>query len=197
MIERELLERNIRSFMYKHPARTTNAKHTFAILGVIVAIAATPFAFVMISVGSGGPAGGSNDASSQAQLFPRPVAGYIYDAGGAPVNGANVIVKMINLVGTVTDTQAQTTLSDGFYAVSFDQANWDVNYTIRIEATKTPDIGINETVCLSVDDVPVQWLNATMGTIIPEFSNYVPVIGSVILGAILAAGYSRRKRSGP
>jgi hypothetical protein len=196
LIDRELLERNIRSFMYKHPARMTNAKHTFTMLGVILAILAAPFASAMMAVDSGGSVGGSNDAGMQAQLFPRPVAGYIYDAVGVPVNGASVTVKMINLVGTVTETQTQTTASDGFYSVSFAQANWDINYTIRIEATKNAQTGINETACLSVDDMPIQWLDATLGTIIPELSSYAPVVVSGFMMVSLAVIASRRRESG-
>jgi hypothetical protein len=127
-----------------------------------------------------------------ASLFPKPVSGYVYDTGGLPVQGANVTVKMYNGV-TLTGTQYYTPLSDvdGFYFVTFAPAEWEVGYTISITVTKNLLTGTNTTLAT---DAPDQWLNATLGIFIPEFSGYaVVIVGGFAMLAILAVKASPRR----
>ena len=196
----------MRAFMYVGAARGRTRRHIFMVALVAAVVVAIPItASMMTSEDAANPDKGQNDtensnpgdgqkamASANPSTDPKPVNGYVYNLGGLPVSGASVTVQMINGV-TIVDTQTSPfpTGPDGFYAVTFDPTKWDIGWTIQIEAVRSPEIGVNFTVC---DDAFSQYLNATLGLIIPEFSSYAPVIGVSLFVAVLVVSSSRRAR---
>ena len=140
-----------------------------------------------------GPVGDENIAYAEANpaTDPKPIQGYVYTLGGLPVQGANVTVKMINGGTTVNTQWVDSTGADGFYGVTFEPNKWGIGWTIRVEATKAPDLGVNVTVC---DAEFSQWVDVTLGLVIPEFSGYAPVFLAFVLVAVLAASSSKRAR---
>ncbi len=187
MIDRGLLERNLGSFMYRH--RLPICRSQVGILRFVMLLTAMACVVGVPIVQAVVPA---MPATTQS-LFPKIVAGYVYSSMGAKVGGVSVTVKMIN-GGTTTDTQSATSTAEGFYSVVFDKSVWDVGYTIRVEVSKNALTGSNETLALSDADLPVQYVNATLGTEIPEFGCLWPVVGGSALVILLASFRLRGKK---
>ncbi len=180
MIDRELVERNVKSFLYKHPAKRSNLGHSLSMLIAVLAVITVPIAVSFVP------------GHVKGDIYPKNIAGYVYDQAGVPVNSAAVTVKMMN-GATVVSTRTSTTGLTGFFTVSFGPFDWEVNYTIHVEAVKNALTGVNETLAHSAQDDPIEWVNVTLGVFIPEFSDYLPLAGGFALVAVLAAGASRRK----
>ena len=125
---------------------------------------------------------------SAAEDAPLTVYGYVTDAGGAPVEGAGILVE--NLDQTVS-AQSTTTDEDGFYTVDFPMADWTEGDLIRTTATfGTPESAQDyaPSGIVAILQIDVQFSFA-----IPEFGSAIGVlIASVVIGAI--AVYKVRKK---
>lgn len=196
MIDKKLLERNMRSFMYAHPRKRNKVARFLAAIAVMAVVGAVPLSSALIQSHDASDGGGqSAEVLANPHVDPKLVTGYVYEQAGGFASGVTVTVSMINN-GTPVDTQTAPFLTgaDGFYGVTFDKEKWGFTWTIRIEATRATETGINMTTC---DAEFSQYLNATLGVDIPEFSSYVPVVGGVLFVAVLTAISSRRTRKTP
>ncbi|UCE91289.1 MAG: hypothetical protein JSV90_07720 [Methanobacteriota archaeon] len=131
---------------------------------------------------------------------PTIVTGTVYDSGGTPVIGADVNVSMYD-GATLRSYQTDVTDSLGMYEASFGFGiggdEWGVNDTILVVAEYGEEIGTNSTVAHAIDDPGMlQYVNVTIGTVIPEFGDLgaiLPIVGS--LGIFMALFFARRKNS--
>jgi len=132
--------------------------------------------------------------SAMAQTGPKAVRGYVYDNAGKVLEGANVTVEIINkTTHTVTDTQRDTTGSDGYYMVTF-FGTWEIGDTIRAKATYgSVESQVNETIIAT--ESPYEDLDIHFTTAIPQFGS---VLGfGVAAGLVCAVGLafvSRRRK---
>jgi len=134
--------------------------------------------------------GGPSTAAETRALFPLNVRGHIYDPSFNPVAGADVTIESWNgatLVQTMTDTSDVS----GLYSVTFASNEWDAGYTISVTADDGSDIVTNSTV-ISSDAVVLLFINVTMTTAIPEFSEAGLVV--VCSAFVLVAAVARRSR---
>lgn len=126
---------------------------------------------------------------------PTIVTGTVYDFGGVPVIGAEVNVSMYD-GETLRSYDKDTTDSDGEYMVTFGPfvgVPWGVGDEIRIVAESGDYSGTNST---TAQDCPLQYVNVTLSTVIPEFGglgSLVPIAG--ILGIFMAFFFARRGRN--
>ena len=201
MVDKELLEQAVKSFMYKHPVGGHDMKHGIAVLTVMVMVLGLPISAIVLNNPSSAnasvtpPKGSQADDGqmtvSQQSVFPKIVDGTVRDLVGTPIGGASVTVTMMNGT-TVTGTQTYTTVLDGFYTVTFQPAEWNAGYTITVSVTKGPEIGWNST---AADSEPFQTVDVTLGVVIPEISG-LTVVGVPLFVAALAAIFFRRRTAG-
>jgi hypothetical protein len=133
---------------------------------------------------------------SEASIFPVNVRGFVEDSAHNRLNGANVKVEIVRTSDSyVRATQYYDTLTNGFYTVSFDGSVWDPNDMIRVTATYGGDSNQNSTLA-TVD--PVQYVNVTLSTVIPEFGDILgsPIsVVSIGLIAVIVVVCRRREKS--
>ncbi|MBN1677608.1 MAG: hypothetical protein JW880_03635 [Candidatus Thermoplasmatota archaeon] len=98
---------------------------------------------------------------------PKNVRGYVWDSAGIPVPGANATVRMYNGAVLVDTQYYDATEPDGFYTVTFGFDKWYEDYTIELTATSGIYTDVNSTT--AVEGKPYQWVNATLGFLVPEF----------------------------
>jgi len=117
------------------------------------------------------------------------VYGYVRDSANNPMVGADVLVWIVdptNHLRTTTDT-------DGFYTVTFPDANWTEDNTIRVTVTSILGTEYNET---TITDNPMEiWVD--LSTAIPEFGGMLgALVAALLIGvvAVVAVG-SRRQRT--
>lgn len=171
--------------------RRTSAKATKAARDprfVAAAVALLSVALIAsISWSSGGTLAGSG---------PKGVRGYVWDSAWNPVPGANVTVRMYDPVGTLMDTQYyDATEPSGFYSVTFGFDKWNDGYTIQVTAGYDVYSAVNSTI--AVEGKPYQWVNATLGFVIPELGSGL-VLGLTIASfaaTVFAVGARRRGRA--
>lgn len=113
------------------------------------------------------------------------VYGYVRDSANNPVVGADVLVWIVG----PTNHLRTTTDADGFYTVTFPDANWTAGNAIRV----TVGAEHNET---TIDDNPMEiWVD--LSTAIPEFGDMLgALVAALLVGvvAVVAIG-SRRQRT--
>ena len=121
---------------------------------------------------------GRPKTSIMAGLGPKVVQGYVNDTVGNPLEGALVTVEIIAQAGgSVRDTQTDTTGSDGYYMVTFGDANkWDIGDTILAIATYDSNQKSNQTIA---DDSGVQQVNVNFDFVIPEFSSLLGLVAAL------------------
>lgn len=170
--------------------RRTSAKATKAARDprfVAAAVALLSVALIAsISWSSGGTLAGSG---------PKGVRGYVWDSAFNPVPGANVTVSMYN--GPIwMDTQYyDATEPSGFYSVTFGFDKWNDGYTIQVTASYDVYSAVNSTT--AVEGKPYQWVNATLGFVIPELGSGL-VLGLTIASfaaTVFAVAARRRGRA--
>ena len=130
---------------------------------------------------------------------PTIVMGTVYDSGGTPVIGADVNVSMYD-GATLRSYQTDVTDSLGMYQANFGfgfgSDDWGVGDTILVVAEYGEESGTNSTVAHDIDDPDsLQYVNVTIGTVIPEFGDLgtvVPVVG--VLGMFMAFFFARKER---
>ena len=123
------------------------------------------------------------------------VTGTVYDSGGSPVIGAEVNVSMYD-GETLRSYYQDTTTSDGNYTATFGPlmgAPWGVGDTILVVAEDGEYTGTNST---TAQECPLQYVNVTLSTVIPEFGelgSLVPIAG--VLSIFMAFFFARRERN--
>lgn len=122
---------------------------------------------------------------------PKIVRGYVWDSVGNPVEGANVTVDIMN-GPSVRSTLNDTSNATGLYSVTFDPSDWYEDDGIEISAELGIYVGTNST---TANAAAAQWVNATMGFVIPEFDSLFGVV--LLTGGmfVAAATLARRSRS--
>jgi len=132
--------------------------------------------------------------AGECETVPKGIRGFIYDSVYDPVEGANVTITMKDLVGDPVQTYyCDATESDGYYTVSFLMAEWEEDYTVYVTAIWNTYENTNWTV---MDDQPAQYVNVTLSTVIPEFSDIVgsPVTVLVLVTAAFFFVMRRNRR---
>jgi hypothetical protein len=122
---------------------------------------------------------------------PKTVQGYVWDSEGNIVQGANVTVNIMN-GAVIRSTLNNLTSSAGLYRVTFGPSDWYEDDGIEISAKYGIYTGTNST---TADATPAQFVNATLGFVIPEFDSLLGVV--LITGGMFfaAAAIARRPRS--
>jgi hypothetical protein len=124
---------------------------------------------------------------------PTFVTGTVYDSGETPVIGADVNVSMYD-GATLRSYATDQTDSQGKYLIEFGflmGPEWGVGDTIVVVAEYNEQSGVNSTVAVVG---PMQYVNVTIGTVIPEFGDLgvvLPVVG--VLGMFMALFFARRE----
>ena len=118
---------------------------------------------------------------------PLVVYGYVYDSGGTPVEGAGVVVEVLESGATLSDT----TDSLGRYDVSFTLSDWDVGDTVETTATfgslVDSEIAVASFATLQID--------VTFAYAIPEFGSFFGVVVATVLMGSVAVISMRRQRT--
>lgn len=136
-----------------------------------------------LSWGSGGTLAGTG---------PKNIRGYVWDTAWNPVPGANVTVRMYN-GPTLVDTQYyDATEPNGFYSVTFGFDKWNDGYTVQVTARYDPYSAVNSTT--AVEGKPIQWVNATLGFVIPELGSGLALGLTIVSLSALAFAVSTRRR---
>ena len=121
--------------------------------------------------------------SSQTALSgagPYDVVGYITDNTGSPVNGADVAVT----IDETSTTLHCTTGSDGFYTVTFQDAEWNDGDHITVVATMGgQEIGYG----VVVESVGYTQIDVQFGFEIPEFGSVAGSMVAIAAVAVVAA----------
>jgi len=136
-----------------------------------------------------------NDAHTLAVIGPLTVWGYVYDFSGQPLQGANVVVTVVESGATssgVTDFDGKYQASPEFTANS----EYDIGNTIQVVASYNSNEQVNtSTVPIDIDDTGLLQVDVHYTYEVPEFGT--------ILGFLVAAGlvgliaiYSVSKRKG-
>jgi hypothetical protein len=95
------------------------------------------------------------------------VRGWVWDSAYREVEGASVVVNVIDGGSTVT-TESTTTDGDGFYSVFLLAAEWNVGNTFQIVVTFDSKQDTNQTIATSA---AIQYVNLTYTFEIPEFGS--------------------------
>jgi len=123
--------------------------------------------------------------SSEAELWPKGVRGYIRDNVGNPVADAPVTINIRWAVGdTIRATYTATAGSDGFYSRSVLGADWDIGDRIEVIATN-PSNSDQEDASAVADASALQNIDVTFPYEIPEFG--IGLWGLVAAGGAIAA----------
>lgn len=159
-------------------ARRRHAK-TISVLVVCAVAGIFISAIALASVGN------ENAAHIQAPGIPHSVIGYIYDPGGAPVDGASVNITNLR-TGEYDNTSV--TMAGGFYAFDLNDlpSAYEDGDSVSAVAWLDPLSGDNRTIITTVG--PYDWLNVTLGTVwIPEFPMVIlPISGMLVLFAVVS-----------
>ena len=129
---------------------------------------------------------------------PKIIRGFIYDAMGNPLAGANVTVEDLNGAGPgVRETLwYDSSESDGFYTVNLNPLTWQIGDTIRVTGKYDGHQAINSTVATSGSTYPIQYVNVTMSDVtIPEFGGFAGSMAFVSIMLIATVVVLRRRRS--
>jgi hypothetical protein len=127
--------------------------------------------------------------SVSAQVGPHPVDGFVTDQAGRPIEGADVSVVMKN-GATLVDTQTFTSLSNGFYAVTFGDGMWAPGFTIISTATFNSAQQSNSTLC--TDDFQ-QHIDIKFPYEIPQFGSIIGFVVAAALVGVVAVVFLARK----
>ena len=120
------------------------------------------------------------------------VRGYVYDSTGTPIENAFVTVQ-IKDGATVKATLTDTTNETGFYSVTFAPGDGVVGDTIFVNATYDMNYNTNSTIATSSQDQPIQFVNVTLGIVIPEFGSIASLILIIFGAAAIFTVMSRKK----
>ncbi len=126
-----------------------------------------------------------------ASTVPKVVDGYIYQSDGVtPAVGATVIATVWNGT-TLHATLSTTSDSLGFYTVTFGPTDWDIGFIIIVGALLGVQGGEGTSVA---DSTPVQTINVTLGTVIPEFSlPGISVVVAAMIGLLVVVRWRGRQ----
>ena len=160
---------------------------SFRLASIVVLVAATlVLGFVLIAVSS---------EQGSAATWPKNVRGYVEDSAGTRIEGANVTVEMWNGITLRKTLYCDATDSDGFYQVTFAMGDWDEGNTIEVTARLGIDSATNST---TADALPMQYIDVTLGIVIPEFGALLGsplTFVSIGLAAIVILSFRARKRT--
>jgi len=123
------------------------------------------------------------------------VYGYVYDTEGSPVNGATVLIVIVES----GHSRYGTTDSDGLYtsATDFNATDYALDNTIRVTASYDSSVAQNETVVTAgIVSVGVAQVDVHFTYEIPEFGSLLgTVVAMVGIALVSAVALSRRRRA--
>ena len=123
------------------------------------------------------------------------VYGYVYDTEGLPVNGATVLIVIVES----GHSRYGTTDSDGLYssATDFNATDYALGNTIRVTASYDSNLAQNETaVTAGIVSVGVAQVDVHFTYEIPEFGSLLgTVVAMVGIALVSAVALSRRRRA--
>ncbi len=127
---------------------------------------------------------------------PKSVRGYIWDNMGNRVEGAHVLVEIINPGnGQVKISDTFDSDSNGFYSVMFGPFDWEVGDTIKVTATYNSVPRSNTT---SADANAIQFVDVTFPFEIPQMGGgWLGLLvsgGAVAAVALVIMGMPKKKR---
>jgi len=146
---------------------------------------------------------GLNSASDSALAGdgPKIVTGFIYDAGGNPIFGANVTLDVLVGAGpSIRTTMYYEPLSeaDGYYSVTVDGFlhPWEIDDTLRVTGTYGVYQASNSTIATDSTNHPIQYVNVTISDVmIPEFGGFAGSVAFVSIGLIATVVVLKRRRT--
>ncbi len=170
----------------RRSARLTRTHIAFALLSIVCAA-------IVVAAITAVPASTPSPAMTEA-TFPVMVLGYVWDAMYTPLAGAEVNVSMVKPDTTLRTYWTDTTDSSGMYSVTFAPSEWEIGDTILVVAECGMETGTNSTIALDSNVHPAQYVNVTVGTAIPEFSDLGTVVSVVGVLGLFMMVFSARKR---
>jgi len=146
---------------------------------------------------------GFNTASDSALAGdgPKIVTGYVYDAVGNPLSGANVTLEVLIGMGPSVRTTMwyyPTSEIDGYYSITVDDFlhPWMIGDTLQVTAKYTGYQATNSTVATSSSTQPVQYVNVTISDVtIPEFGGFAGSVAFVSIGLVATVVIIRRRKT--
>ena len=130
--------------------------------------------------------------------FLKIVQGHVYQGDtGHPVQGASVVVKILNPDRTerYAYPSTLTTSSSGFYTCTISASNWDIDDIIQVTATWTPDQETEElTITKNGAQQPVETVDVILPYAIPQFAGAVGALfAACAVGAVAVVSFRRKK----
>jgi hypothetical protein len=129
----------------------------------------------------------------RADNSPLSVYGWVYDSGGLPVEGAAVLVLIVE----TSHTRYATTDADGLYSTSsdFNSTDYAVGNTIRVYATYNSEVVQNQTtVTLEMSTGGIAQVDVHFTYEIPEFGSLTGTVVAMSGVALVGAAFFARRR---
>lgn len=123
-------------------------------------------------------------AGTTAESEPLIIFGTVYDAGGIPVEGADVTVTVMGSYAAPQDT---VSITGGFYTVSFFPTDWTTGNTVKVVSSFGGESGENQT---TADSANLQ-IDVHLVAAIPEFPSILPVVGATAVMVAIISGCRR------
>jgi parallel beta-helix repeat protein len=123
-------------------------------------------------------------------LMTKTIKGQVRDQMDTPIPGAQVAVTIKN-GEIVIVTKTTTTDTDGYYAVTFDQDEWEIGYTIDV----TVEYGeVQPTETILADGSTTQTVDIQLPFAIAQFGDWVGLLlAGVLVGAVAMIFLKRRR----
>jgi hypothetical protein len=136
-----------------------------------------------------------NDAHTLNVTGPLTVWGYVYDFSGQPLEGANVVVTVVESGAT----SSGVTGSDGKYQASPEftaNSEYDIGNTIQVVASYNSNVQANtSTVPVDIDDIGgLMQVDVHYTYEVPEFGAILGfIVAGVLVGMIAIFAVSKRR----
>jgi len=141
---------------------------------------------------------GKGTTNAGGALADKIIYGYVFDFGGQPVSGAEVLVEIWGGYWPYPESFriSQETVADssGYYEVLIDANYWDPHNTIWVFAASGP---YEEDVKAEADAEPDQRVDVALAQVIPEFSSPMAIVSVCVLLALVFCRGAARNRDGP
>jgi len=123
-------------------------------------------------------------------LLTKTIKGQVRDEMDTPIPGAQVGVTIKN-GEVVIVTKTTTTDAEGYYAVTFDQDEWSIGYTIEV----TAQYGEQQTETIEADGSTVQTVDIQFPFAISQFGSALGfLLAGALVGVIATIFLTRRRR---
>lgn len=141
------------------------------------------------------PVAPGSDGSAQIEgVGPAVIVGRVADVLNVPIEGADVNVSLIDPGDSSLRAYGHdATDGSGLYSVTF-MDTWEIGDTILVVADDGVESGTNDSVLLDPNTYLVQYVNVTVGTAIPEFSDFGTALSVGGVLAMFMVVFSARRR---